>query len=396
MRIGAIVLVSLAACGGGGGGSIDGGDGDGDGGAADAATGCPRSPAAADRDRAVVVSHPYAAGGGNSNAWELLTLSSSGSLSSTGTTFTMGRATSGEVAFTPDGEVGLVAQEDGTLGVFTVSGDSVTVIDAGFDAGGADGFYATGVVMASDGAHAWVLNGQWRENGGGIYRVAIDCAGALTYEKQIAAARLPYAMVLGPDADQALIVAEDILDSTGNDVHLLSWDAPPAVLGGADAFADDEQIVSAAEVTADRTHLLVADNNSFSATGNRIAVLAISGQTFTAGPTLTDVDDPFDLVASPFDDAILVVSGFGDSLHILDYDTAISYRGELTYDGPAPELPGNAVMVSRGTNTGLVLLAENTGIRRVQFAGSGTVTDLGLTTTGTGLAGIPGAIGAQP
>ncbi len=390
-----LVVGLLAACGGDP-AAPDGGVPDG-GGGPDALTGCPRWPTDADVSRPVVISHPYTDGGDSSDEWELLRLSTSGDLSATGTTFTMGRATGGEVVFTPDGRIGLVAQEDGTVGAFVVEGNSVTVLEAGFD----PGFYASRVVMSGLGAYAWVLDSQWRENGGGVYRIFIECDDTLRYEGLMAPARLPYELLPGPYVDQVVLVAADVYNSAaGNDVHVLDTGEQPGVIRGADAFADDEQIVSAATFTGERSHILVADNNSFSASGNRIAVLSIDRYTLSMEQTITGIEDPYDLVASPFDDAILVVSGFGDAVHVLDFDPQasppVTYRGEPTYVGGSPQLPGNAVMIDRGSQRGLILLAENTGVRRLRFADGAVVTDLGLTPTGAGLAGIPGALGVAP
>jgi hypothetical protein len=52
--------------------------------------------------------------------------------------------------------------------------------------------------------------------------------------------------------------------------------------------------------------------------------------------------------------------------------------------------------VTRGPLQGLVLVSENTGVRRVRFHAGGEVEDLGLEAFGDGLEDIPGAIGVQP
>jgi hypothetical protein len=112
------------------------------------------------------------------------------------------------------------------------------------------------------------------------------------------------------------------------------------------------------------------------------------------------LEDPVDVVASPFNNAALVVSGFGDGIFALDYspDTSppFSVRGEISYMGSAPQLPANAVMIDRGDLSGLVLVAENLGVRRVRFETDGSITDLGLEPLGSGPASITGAIGVQP
>jgi hypothetical protein len=121
----------------------------------------------------------------------------------------------------------------------------------------------------------------------------------------------------------------------------------------------------------------------------------------TPRQVLTPVEDPLSIVMSPFDDAALVASGFGDALIALDYAPQaampFSVRGPLTYVGARPELPGHAVMISTGALRGLVFVAENLGVRRVRFAAGGVVTDLGKTATGaSGFENITGAIGIQP
>jgi hypothetical protein len=53
-------------------------------------------------------------------------------------------------------------------------------------------------------------------------------------------------------------------------------------------------------------------------------------------------------------------------------------------------------MVNQGSLAGLVLVSENLGVRKVQFAKGGKVTDLGLTTFGGASTDIVGAVGVQP
>ena len=53
-------------------------------------------------------------------------------------------------------------------------------------------------------------------------------------------------------------------------------------------------------------------------------------------------------------------------------------------------------MIERGPLSGLVLLAENQGVRRLYFEENGEVTDLGLVSSGEGPESIVGTIGVQP
>jgi len=91
-------------------------------------------------------------------------------------------------------------------------------------------FYASRVVMDPSGERAWVVDGNWRENGGGIYGVRIACDGTLTDEGLRVAAKLPSALAFLPGG-HAVLAATDALDSpAGEDLHVLDW-AAPARLG---------------------------------------------------------------------------------------------------------------------------------------------------------------------
>lgn len=397
-------LFGGGACGGGSGDGAGadagaGADGGAAGGADAAAGGCQRAPAAADRVRHAVVSHPYTEDGSPASAWEVLSIDGEGELAATGTTFAMGRATDGTVAFTPDGAIGVAAQEDGTLGVFALSAaGEVEVIETGWRGS----MYAGAVVPAPDGGGVYVLDSQWRENGGGVYRVDIDCDGQVSDGGLVAAARLPYALVFAGGGARALAAASDILDSSaGADVHLVDL-ATGDVLAGADPFPDDEQIVASAALTADGAFLLVGDNNQFYSSEeleNRVAVVRVDGGALGAVQTLP-VEDPMAIATSPFDDGALVVSGFADAIVALTRDDGrgkpFALAGEIDYDGPAPQLPGALVTIDRGALRGHVLVAELLGVRHLAFA-PGAVTDLGLLTLeGEGSAAITGALGVQP
>jgi hypothetical protein len=364
-------------------------------------TPCGRQPAAADRDRKVVVAHPYDSAGGQASDWEVFDLSAAGVLSETGVTFQMGRAGLGEVAFTIDGQVGLVAQEDGTVGVLSFDGaGNLQVVHAGFSGS----FYAAQVVMDPDDPdRAWVLDAQWRENGGGLYRVRIGCDGTLTDEGRQVEAKLPYGLAWVPDGSgRAVMAGNDVLDSAAEqDAHLLQWGPPAAVLGSTVAFSDDDDIIGSLAVTADGAYALVGDAQGVFSTPNRVAVVRIDAQGLTPLQELSPIPDPIALVASPHDDVVLVVSGMGDAFYVLERDAGspsapFVLAGEPTYSGSPPALPAGAVMIRRGALRGRVIVSENTGIRMVDLEGEGVVTDHGVFDLGAGLDRITGAIGVQP
>jgi len=390
----ALLLATLVACGGSGTNATPDASAP-DTPAPDGPAGCARSPAPADRARFVVVSRPYDSAGMPANTFEVLELSQSGALTrpSPARTFTLGRAVTGTIAFTPDGENGIAALEDGKLGVFHLDASgAVTVVDAGF----AGSFYASRVAIDPRGDRAIVLDGNTRENGGGLYAVTIGCDGALTDHGMLAAAKLPGGV--GFAGDRALVAASDLLDSppTGDDVHLVQLGDPPARIAGADAFGDDEAIVGGTALTFDGGKFLIGDTSQFSSVPNRVAIVAINGSALKPLGTVM-VEDPEAIVASPFGNVAVVASAFGDALFVLDEDTgAWRVRGQVTYKGGKPQLPGDMTAIDRGALRGRVLVSENVSVRQLAFHEDGSVEDVGSLAFGDGLESISGAIGVTP
>lgn len=391
------MIVFVAACSGGDDDNTGDDDDDDDG-----ATGCPRALAAEDRVRYGAIGLPYTGASDPADTWEIVALSTTGGVSFTGTTFEMGRLPFGEVVFTPDGQVGMVAQDDGTVGVFTVSATGVpTVVHAAF--AGAN-FYASRVVIDATGEYAWILDSNFPKNGGGLYRVKIGCPGsaegngALTDERMLIESKLLYDMEIRTPG-VAIVYAKSLGDSAfANDLHKLSLD-PLDVTSGVDAFAaDDDAIVSDLALTNDGNFALIADNNAFG-TGNRVSVVDVVPATPTQVQTLS-IGDPVSIAVSPFDDVAIVADGFGNGVYVLEYDALTSppfaAPVELTYAGGAPELPGNFVTIVRGALEGNAYLAELSGIRRIRFEGGGQVTDEGLASRGGGVENIVGAFGFPP
>ena len=363
-----------------------------------ASAACPRSEAPADRERFVVVAHPFADGGGPAELFEVLGLSESGALSMTGHTFELGfRAPNGTIAFTPDGQVGVVALDDGSLGVFTLAADGTpTVVHESFTGD----FYASHVRISPSGDRVLVLDSQFRENGGGIYSLAIGCGGELTFEGQIAAAKLAVDL-LWLDDSRVVVPADDALDSPMNlDLHLLDVSGAPSWVTGTAVFGNTESIVGSAALTSSGTYALIGDTCGFCTEPNRIGIAEVGPGAITGRQVITPFEDPYDLIASPFDDRVLVASGFGDALFELtptgDRTAPYAEPVELTYVGGAPELPGIGVLIERGDLRGLALVPENVGVRSVRFHPGAPIEDLGRFALGEGSAAITGAIGVQP
>jgi len=343
--------------------------------------------------RHVVLSRPYTSTAAASDLWEVRPLLGEGALGAPTGTFAMGRARAGNVAFSPDGGLGFAPHDDGTIGVFALDAEgSPTVIAASL----APGAYVRGIVV--DGDRLLLVDPNWPANGGGIYAASYDCHGgvapaALLYATKNAAGVL----VRG---DDHLVAAREAFDTTPGQLHLLrpeggGWQR----VAGADVFGDDDAILSALAVTSDGRFALVGDNSSFSGVPNRIGAATLSTSALSPALVVAPIEDPVAIVASPYGDAVLVVTGFADAVRVLSYQPdrvpPFVNEGEPAYIESRPALPESAALVG-GDQPGIVLVVENVAVRRLRFEGDGTVTDLGRTAAGSGLAAIPGAIGVQP
>lgn len=412
---GSIVVLHLAAAGcgssssdsapatvDGGGGSTDGPDPGTDGAptpdaAGDGGGGCPRVLAPADRARKVVISHPFKASGDKGLDFEVLDLSAAGLLTrpSTPVAFTMGTALEAPVVFTPDGEVGLVSQDDGSIGVFRfpAGGGPPVVVHAAFKGD----FYAGGIILAPDGSHGWVLDANTSNNGGGVYEIVIACDGTLTSRGLVIPGGGATAMALLPtDPSKALLSAKQAFSSPANtDVHLVDL-AARKLLGSVAAFGDLKAIVSSIAIMGDGKNALVADPGIN--TGDRVAVVGL-------GPTLTAVgilQTPFpSVVGSPFGNAAIVLNGDAtNQIHVLSYDAAkpapFAITGELAYQFAKPQIPTTASGIDRGALRGTVLVGENLGVRKLVFGADGKVTDAARLGYPDAIANIVGVVGVQP
>ena len=365
--------------------------------AGDGGGGCPRVLAPADRARKVVVSHPFKASGEKALDFEVLDLSAAGVLTrpTTPVTFAMGTALETPIVFTPDGEVGLVSQDDGSIGVFRfpTGGGAPVVVHAAFQGD----FYAGGIVLAADGSHGWVLDSNTGDNGGGVYEIVIACDGTLTSRGLVIPGGGATAMALLPtDPTKALLSAKQAFASPANtDVHLVDL-AAHKVLGSVAPFGDQKAIVSSIAIMADGKNALIADDGIN--VGDRIAVVGL-GTTLTALGVLAT---PFpSVVGSPFGNAALALNGDStNQIHVISYDATkpapFAITGELAYQFGKPQIPTTASAIDRGALRGTVLVGENLGVRKLVFGADGKVTDAALLTYPDGIPNIVGVVGVQP
>jgi hypothetical protein len=351
---------------------------------------CSQLPAA-DRDRFVVVGRPAVPD------YQVLVLSESGELSATEHTFTMGEANDVPIAFTPDGRIGIAVQDDGSLGVFTLAADGTpTVIDPAFQPGGNMEFYASDVIMSPEGDHVITVSQNWPEDGGGLYRVDLDCAtGTLTLVgKQIESKNAWSVLSLGVGrwaiAGKGAGGVED-----GTEVHDIREGDPWTRAGGAEAFPHEDAIMDGFAAARDGSFLLVGDTASFIPEPNVVSFVGVDATGFEAKGTPVEVEDPYAILVGPSSRVALIASGFGDALLVADVDPTaeepISIRGEVDYV-TNPQLPGKMTMVRRGDLDGLVLGSDVGGVRIVRFVDDDVVDEGVFTDSGSNVIGI----GIQP
>lgn len=357
---------------------------------------CPRLAKADDHARKVVVSHPFLDGGGKANAYELLELSVGGQLAKTGKTFTMRRSMT-EIVFTPDGQIGMVAQEDGSVGVFSFDAAGAPVV---LQEGFAGDFSAGHLVMAKDGQRVYILDPNTESNGGGLFEAKIACDGTLSAAKLVVPGGQAHAMALLPgDPSRAVYVAGKALDSpAGSYAHVLdlAGGAPKRVVSGA-VFDDADALASSVAVTLDGKFALVTDNGF--AKGSRMAAVSLADATKRA---TIDTPNPAGVVMSPFGNAMLLMNSDGeDALRVVKYDAAndatpLSIAGLVALKGGKTELPTIAFAIDRGSLKGRVLVSENQAVRQLAFGADGSLTDVDARVDFTGFTGIVGALGIEP
>lgn len=349
--------------------------------------GCNLSAPAATDPVFAVLAHPFTAAGDSSGTdYEVFELTTNDFVV-TGQHFNMKRANVGDIVFRSDGRVGFSPQSDGTLGVFGFENGVATVKNVGWDAG----IYASRIIAMPDG-ELFVLDGNFAENGGGVYRIVTTCDGEATGVEKLFATKLATHLFIR--GNRAWVVAADAPGGLpGAEVHLLPWpatDATPA-LASIDAFGDDEALVGGAALSPDGETLLIGDNNSFSGLPNRVSVVRRSSDALTRTDVLTPLEDPGAIVWAPDGARAVVASGFGNALVHLPGGTTIG--GNIATSN-AVELPTSLAVVPRGPHAGRAVSVEVLRLRLLDLVGAPD--DVLVTTLPDSSANITGAFGFAP
>ncbi len=340
--------------------------------------GCHANPRDAD-DHALFVAFPYTADAGQSDVWRRFSYPSE--LGDASAALTLARAPFGRGAWTPDGAIAALVGDDGSVHTLHLDSDELRRTETP---------YVSSVTFDATGEIAWLVDPNWPENGGGLYRASVDCdTGHLGEPELVWTTKNAAVLALRPShPGQAALVARE-LDGAAGIVHFVDLWAGE-VLASVDAFGDDEAIVSDATWDFEGEQLLVADHSEFSGVPTRVATVHVD-----AGPmNVVDVQDPVSLVAAPLAGGnAAVVSGYGNAV----YELVRTDAGfELGAKVASPALPGAAVVLTAGAQAGEVVVSENTGLWGLAFDADGTLVDRGRLAGWDGLDGIPGTIALQP
>ena len=349
------------------------------------AEGCHADPLPSDTPRQGLVAFPYAP----DEDWGAFALSAE-AFTAEDRGLALGRGYSGHGAFTPDGTVGLVADDSGSLSSLWVEGDTISLVSTGWDGG----LYAQGVAMHPSGEWAVVADPDWPDSGGGLYRVEIDCeSGALLGATRFASGKNPGPPARLPSDPDVFVLSAREVDGTpdGTTVHLV--DATTGeLLSSADAFGDTDTIVGDVAFSFDGRALFVTDINEFSGNPTRIAILAVEDLSLTPVEVL-EVPDPIALLAWPWEGAgMLVLDGYGNKLWKI-WPDGDSWTASSALTGL--QLPGAVVGITRGSGRGRALVSEVGGLRLVILDEQGGVSDGGIVLDAPDTESMPGAMALQ-
>ena len=357
------------------------------------------APAPVNRDRVLVLGHPFSNMVGESlTEIRTMTLRSNGQLSDDGIRVDVGgRAES--IVFVPSGEIALILTEEGVLASYRVDGarsvelvDSVVLPSAGYGE----------IVLAGDAERVHIVGRSSTEDGG-ISTVYLSCDGALDHDASaFFPLRLAGGMVLY-DGDMRAILAggqtsfEPIDD---DDLRVLAWDGAGWQIEAEYDMWRDSNYAPNIALSPDERTLLVPNSLIFSEESNQVRVFDVSGSTVRRSGEIEDLED-VQRVAFSSDGAtalvtmaepgeVAVLSNGGGRVREVDRISDIGLADRMAW-------------VRRGSLTGTVLLPSvdpsdesGSNVSILSVDGPGRVSDLDQLGLGRGGENIPLSIGIQP
>jgi hypothetical protein len=327
-------------------------------------------------------------------------------ISQTGVSFQLDKVTEGAITFIDGGQFGLVQTDRGKVSVFRIdSTGKPTVINADYRPRTC---YANSVIADPANANrAYIID---VNVSGGICAISIDSStGAISDAGQVMASTSPVSMLFPTTNNSQDTSGLAVVVSLSGVASLIDASTHAViqtllVFGTSNRDGSPDALVSDAVLTADNQFLLVLDNNSVTGSMRLSAVrMNWSVKSMATSQVINKLNDPAAIVASPYNNALVISSAQGNALLRLLYDpqnaaSPITMQGAITTKDK-PQLPNTMVlMAGPEAIVGRVAVAELSGVRQIQFTEDGQVLDLGLNPAGPNdeSGNIVGAIGAQP
>lgn len=327
---------------------------------------------ARDRDRPVVVGHPYDANSDPGTLASVLVLRSDGTLQDTGVDLECGLAPA-LAEFTADGRFGVVLGEGpghnqhnlapfavDRTGAITRLGGVINIRDLGFS--GSD------LAPAPDGSGIWLVH---RTGEGGLFFLAFEGGQAHVRPAEpsgynLFPITLPASMAILPDNRRAVI-------SGG----ALGIDDPPYDITLVDLFSGnilDQQVMDVGSmadktaVTSDGTRALIPSADPWGVGNHQVMVVSLGSDSVLSWQGVA-VPYPSWVAIHPDDGAALVTSWDGDSVTVLDLSADPPVAVQTISGVP---LADHLDCVQEGSLAGLCLVSAVTDLAVISLENDGT------------------------
>jgi hypothetical protein len=361
------------------------------------------TPGAADRDRVMLISHPFGVNAGDvGTEIRSLTLLADGTIRDDGMRLDVHEKPA-RIAFIPAGGIALVLGAQNTLssvraetaGALSII-NTVTLPAAGYDSGD--------LLIAEDGRAAFPV-GFNSDASSGISTVHIDCDGHLSVDTPLFfGLRLSESLVFVSGTDRAILLGGQTTFAPVDPLDIRLLQRLPTggymELAGFDIFHDGIDAGRIA-VSPNGRVLLVPNGSPFSSEGSTVSVIDVDvgAGTLVERRRLTMMDDAREALFSPDGQTALITREEPGKVDVLaDMGNGFVMVHEISGIG----LPDKMAMVSRGMLSGHVYLpsvdnsAAGSNIAKLAITGPGMVADQGQFNLGSANTEIPDAIAITP
>ncbi len=358
--------------------------------------------AEADRDRVVLISHPFNEEvGAVGTDLRTMTLTQAGELLDNGVRLDVGFRIE-RMDFVPSGDVALILGEDGELASVRVrSAQDVSLMDMVQLPSASFG----DLHISPDGRRAFVVGSNVAETSG-ISTIDIGCAddgalGTLTLrEDAFFNLRLTQSMALLPGKQEAVLlggqaVFEPVDD---DDVRLIRFEGDRwTEIGAFDIFMD---FVTTSKIgrSSDGQQVLLPNSSPFSVEGGHLVVLRVGADSVEEVGRLTDLPDAQEARYMPDGQTILLTQAEPNRVRVLLREgDNVTLQEQAIFAGLCEQM----AHVTRGSLEGLVLVPATNPTTEpevvvLQVTSPGEVQELGRVLLGPAFTDIPHAVAISP